>query len=190
MTLTRWTIDEVELLPNTWDDTRYEIIDGELHVSPQPHYYHQLTSSRVDRALGNWSEETALGSAVSAPGVIFALDEAVAPDVVWVSSSRLPIVLGADGKLHAAPDLTVEVLSPGPTNEERDREAKLGVYSRRGVLEYWIVSWQLRTVEVYRRADTGLRLVATLLEEDTLGSPLLPGFALPLLKLFADIPRE
>src|SRR5205085_6693914 len=86
-------------------------------------------------------------------GVIFARDEAVAPDVVWVGADRLHSVLWDDGKLHAAPDLMVEVLSPGQANEERDRELKLDVYSRRGVREYWIASWQAHTVELYRRED-------------------------------------
>lgn len=190
MALTRWTIDDVELLPEPWDDTRYEIIDGELYVSHQPHFYHQLTDSRLVFELNGWSEQTRLGVAVHAPGVIFAVDEAVAPDVAWVSSQRLPSVLGSDGKLHAAPDLMVEILSPGHANEQRDREAKLGLYSRRGVREYWIVSWQQRTVEVYRRVDLELRLAATLLEEDVLQSPMLPGFELRLQKLFAGIPTE
>ena len=122
MATTRWTIEQVELLPDTLDDTRYEIIDGELYVSHQPHYYHQLVTSRLAAELLHWSEETSLGVAVHAPGVIFARDEAVAPDVVWVGADRLHSVLWDDGKLHAAPDLMVEVLSPGQANEERDRE--------------------------------------------------------------------
>ena len=51
MATTRWTIENVELLPDTLDDTRYEIIDGELHVSHQPHYYHQLATSRLAAEL-------------------------------------------------------------------------------------------------------------------------------------------
>ena len=188
MTLTRWTIEDVELLPDTLDDTRYEIIDGELYVSHQPHAYHQLTGSRIVFELGAWNAETGLGVAIHAPGVIFARDEAVAPDVVWVTSARLASILGDDGKFHAAPDLVVEVLSPGQVNEQRDRELKLDVYSRRGVREYWIASWQERKIEVYRRDELQLRLAGTLLESDTLESPLLPGFALPLQRLFAEMP--
>jgi hypothetical protein len=48
---------------------------------------------------------------------------------------------------------TVEVLSPGLTNERRDREFKLRLYSRRGVSEYWIVNWQERRLEIYRREE-------------------------------------
>ena len=72
------------------------------------------------------------------------------------------------------------MLSPGPANERRDRELKLKLYSRQGVLEYWIVDWRLRTVQVYHREQLELRLAATLTGEDVLTSPLLPGFACPI----------
>jgi Uma2 family endonuclease len=119
--------------------------------------------------------------------VIFAEDDDVAPDVVWVSKERLATALDADGKLHAAPDLAVEVLSPGSQNERRDRETKLKLYARRGVLEYWIVDWRRRQVEVYRHQQMTLHLIGTLREDDLLESPLLPGFAHPLRDLFDDM---
>ena len=171
----RFTIHDLELLPE--NGNRYEIIDGELYVSTQPHWRHQLVCGRLFHALASWDEREGAGLAIEAPGVIFAEDEAVAPDLVWVSRERLARVLGDDGKLHAAPDLVVEVLSPGPKNEDRDREVKLKLYSRQGVREYWIVDWRDVTVQVYRRERTVLRHVATLTAEDTLTSPLLPGFA-------------
>jgi len=181
----RWTTADLELMPD--DGKRYEIIDGELYVSKQPSWEHQLVCVRIVGALDAWSRETRAGVANAAPGVIFADDDAVAPDLVWVSKERLPTLLGAEGHLHAAPELVVEVLSPGAANERRDRELKLKLYSRRGVREYWIVDWQRRQVEVYRRAGIGLELVGTLVEHDALASPLLPGFALPLDTLFADL---
>ncbi|MGH9828106.1 MAG: Uma2 family endonuclease, partial [Blastocatellia bacterium] len=119
-----------------------------------------------------------------APGLIFADDDDVAPDMVWLSTGRLSAALSPDGKLHSAPELVVEVLSPGDTNRRRDREAKLKLYSRRGVEEYWIVDWQLRRMEIYRRLQTQLELAATLQEGDEILSPLLPGFGAPLESLF------
>ncbi|BAC88296.1 Uma2 family endonuclease [Gloeobacter violaceus] len=73
----------------------------------------------------------------------------------------------------------------GEQNARRDRELKLKLYSVRGVLEYWIVDWQLKHIEIYRREQQALRLTATLLETDTISSPLLPGFACALGPLFA-----
>ena len=169
------------------DSKRYEVIDGELYVSQQPHYYHQHLCLRLGGLLDAWSLETGAGEANAAPGLIFGENDDVAPDLIWISRERLATALQDDGKLHGAPDLVVEVLSPGVTNEHRDREIKLKLYSQRGVLEYWIVSWRERRIEIYRRVETVLTLVSTLYETDTLQSPLLPGFTCPVSKLFASI---
>ncbi len=182
---TSWTSSDLELLPD--DGRRYEIIDGKLHVSKQPGWHHQFVCGQVFSLLQRWSNETQAGQANIAPGVIFSDDGDVAPDVVWVSKERLSAVLGADGHLHGAPDLVVEVLSPGLRNEQRDREAKLKLYSVRGVREYWIIDWQQRFVEVYRRQQASLRLVGTLYESDVLESRLLPGLSYPIEELFALI---
>jgi Uma2 family endonuclease len=170
----RYTSADLEAMPD--DGKRYEIIDGELHVSKQPNWHHQLVCTRVARFLSEWDDQAGLGVANGAPGLIFADDDDVAPDVVWISIERLATALAPDGKLHAAPELVVEVLSPGSSNERRDREAKLKLYSRRGVQEYWIADWQRQQVGVYRRENAVLRLVQTLLPGDEITSPLLPGF--------------
>jgi len=180
----RWTVADLELLPLE-DGTRYEIIDGELFMSKQPHWHHQTSCTNIATALAVWSQETGAGHVVQAPGVIFDDENGVAPDVVWISRERLEAVLGEDGHLHGAPELVVEVLSPGAENVRRDREVKLKLYSLRGVQEYWIADWQLRTVEVYRREAGALRLVGTWHAEDELTSPLLPGFKVQVADFFA-----
>ncbi|MGB3636879.1 MAG: Uma2 family endonuclease, partial [Rivularia sp. (in: cyanobacteria)] len=81
-----------------------------------------------------------------------------------------------EGHLTGAPELIVEVLSAGNTNERRDKQAKLKLYSIKGVREYWIVDWRLRQIEVYHRENAQLVLVATLIENDEITSPILPGF--------------
>ena len=177
-----WTSADLTVLPD--DGKRYEIIDGELYTSRQPHWHHQRTCGKIFAALEVWSASTGAGEANLAPGIIFAEDDDVAPDVIWLSQARLATTLGPDGHLHAAPELVVEVLSPGTTNERRDREAKLKLYSRRGVREYWIVDWRTQQVEVYRREALALRLIGTLYPTDTLVSPLLPGFACEVATLF------
>ena len=181
-TTMRWTSADLALLPD--DGKRYEIIDGELHMSKQPHWYHQAACFKLGFQLELWNQQSKLGQVNIAPGIIFADDDDVAPDVVWISRERLATTLEVDGKLHAAPEIVVEVLSPGSTNEQRDRKAKLKLYSRRGVSEYWIVNWQTRQMEIYRREQMELRLVATLFESDALESPLLPGFSCPVVSFF------
>ena len=183
----RYTSADLEALPDI-EGVRYEIIDGELFVSKQPRWHHQYTGLRISIALELWNDRSGLGVTNVAPGLIFAEDEDVAPDVVWISHARLAEVLDDGGHLRAAPELVVEVLSPGSRNERRDRELKLKLYSRQGVQEYWIVDWRLRTVQVYRRAQARLRLVATLAGEDEITSPLLPGFSCPLQTLWGRTP--
>ena len=179
----RFTSADLDVFPEN-DGKRYEIIDGELYVSRQPHFRHQDVCGRLYSKLHQWSEQSGDGKAVIAPGLIFAEDDDVAPDLVWASSGRLADILESDGKLHAAPELIVEVLSPGIYNERRDRDAKLKLYSRRGVEEYWIVDWRKRRVEVFRRHDAQLFLAATLSDSDSLTTSLLPGLACPLSDLF------
>ena len=106
------------------------------------------------------------------------------PDLVWISRERLAKSVDEAGHLRFAPELVVEVLSPGKANEYRDRDAKLNLYSRRGVQEYWIVSWMQQSVEVYRREQAALKLVATLYAQDEIESPLLPGFSCQVTDLF------
>ena len=182
-----WTVKHLKGFPRD-DGNRYEIIDGELHVTTQPSLTHQTICGNGSYALQSWSRQTGAGMVFLAPGVIFAEDAAVAPDLVWVSRARLPLLVGRDGKLHDAPDLVVEVLSPGRENERRDREIKLALYGRRGVREYWLVDWRQREVMVYRHDGGALRLVGNLREEDTLTFPHLPGFSSPVASLFSDLP--
>ena len=183
----RMTSVDLEALPD--DGKRYEIVDGELYVSKQPHWHHQFVSGLVFAVLQAWSRQTGRGIANIAPGVIFAEDDDVVPDVVWVSRERLA-ALDPDGRLYTAPELVVEVLSPGAKNERRDRETKLKLYSRRGVQEYWIVDWRQRRVEIYRREQAALESVSTLYEQDLLQSPNLPGFVCQVGELFEGIPRD
>jgi Uma2 family endonuclease len=179
----RFTSADLEGLPDI-EGVRYEIIAGELHVSKQPDWHHQYACSAITTALHSWDRQTELGVTLVAPGLVFAADDDVAPDVVWVSRARLGTVLDAAGHLRAAPELVVEVLSPGSANERRDRELKLALYSRQGVDEYWIVDWRRQAVQVYRRDGATLRLVGALGSRDVLTSPLLPGFACPVSNLW------
>lgn len=187
MNTIRWTSQDLQALPE--DGKRYEIIDGKLYISRQPHWNHQGVCDKLVLFLGSWSRQTGLGYVRSAPGLIFAEDDDAAPDLVWISKKRLGSALDEDGKLHSAPELVIEVLSPGIANEQRDRETKRKLYSHRGVSEYWIISWPKRQIEIYRRNPEALllELVATLYEGDLLQSPLLPGFNCQVDEIFEDL---
>ncbi len=183
-TLPKLTSADLGLLPE--DGKLYELIDGELYVSRQPSWDHQYACVRLGRFLDEWNEQTGLGVVNAAPGVIFAEDDDVALDLVWISHGKLSTALGEDRKLHSAPELVIEVLSPGFSNQQRDRQAKLKLYSRRDVVEYWIVNGLEHEVEVYRHDGMSLRFRVTLGGEDLLESPLLPGFSCRVSKLFFE----
>lgn len=180
----RWTTRDLEVMPDDGGWKRHEIIDGELLVTRAPHIRHQGASGNIHFELECWSRETNLGKPFQTPGVIFTPTDAVIPDVVWISRDRLANGTDEAGHLTTAPELIIEVLSPGELNEQRDKELKLKLYSLHGVQEYWIANWQLKTLEIYRRTNAQLKLAATLLNEDSITSPLLPGFSAPLMQIF------
>ncbi len=111
------------------------------------------------------------------------------PDLIWISIERLERFSDEAGHFTGAPELIIEVLSPGATNERRDQEAKLKLYSSQGVEEYWIVSRELQQVEVYRRENAALKRTATYKAQDEITSPLLPGFCCLVQKFFKQISR-
>lgn len=181
-----WTVSALEQLPD--DGNRYEIIGGELYASKQPHFYHQQVCFEIGRLLGNWNEQARLGRVNAAPGIIFSDEDTVAPDLIWISNNRLASALSANGKLYEAPELIIEVLSAGAGNEHRDRHIKLDLYSRRGVLEYWVIDWRARSIEIYRGDGGELVAAGTHRAGSTLETALLPGFSCQVESVFADIP--
>lgn len=171
-----WTIKDIPLLPQN-ESVNYEIINGELFVTRSPHRLHQRVCVKLARYLDAWSENSGLGETIIAPGVIFSDFDSVIPDVVWLSQEKLANIEDDAGHLLGAPELVIEVLSPGNKNEIRDRETKLKLYSLHGVREYWICDRFNKQVSIYRRENTRLVLVTTLLEDELIESPLLPGFS-------------
>ena len=182
----KFTSADLALMPD--DGKRREIIEGDLHVSRAPGFEHQYTCTRLSRFLDEWNDQSGLGVVVAAPGLVFAEDDDVIPDVIWISLERFGNSRDEAGHFIVAPELIIEVLSPGKPNKERDRQVKLKLYSRRGVQEYWIVDWMAQQVEVYRRERGRLKQVVTLLLGDSIESTLLPGFSCPVRSLFFSLP--
>jgi Uma2 family endonuclease len=87
-------------------------------------------------------------------GVIFDDHNAVVPDLVYASKGRLRDVL-ASGRLTGAPEIAIEILSPGRSNEKRDRHIKMNLYDSRGVDGYWLIDPESQSVEIHRRSGSG-----------------------------------
>ena len=129
------------------DGNRYEAIGGELYVTPPPRVPHQEIAMHLVAALFPLLHGAGQGKLFFAPvGVEFPdTREGVQPDILFVSRERLHII-GEDW-LRGAPDLVIEILSPGTA--ARDRNVKLKLYRRHGAAEYWIVDPVGKTVEVW-----------------------------------------
>ena len=178
------TVSDLEGAPD--DGNRYEVIEGELFVSTAPSFFHQQVLSNLTFELRLYLQEHPVGAAVAGVGVIFDQFNGVIPDLIFLTHERKKHIL-AQGQLSAAPEIVVEVVSPGATHEKRDRTVKRRLYSARGVHEYWIVDADAKIVEVYRkRKEGGLKLAANLGSGDDLTSSVLPEFRLSLAQLFAE----
>ena len=116
----RWTTRDLDAMPDDGGWKRYEIVDGDLYVTRAPHIRHQAVAGKLHVFLENWSEHKQLGQAFETPGVVFTPNDAVIPDLVWISRDRLAHGIDDAGHLIVAPELIVEILSPGEQNEQRD----------------------------------------------------------------------
>lgn len=175
------TVADLDLMPE--DDNRYEVIDGDLHVSTAPSYHHQYCLRELLFGLMMYLRSHPVGEAMFGVGVIFDEFNGVIPDLVYFSNERKKRIGGV--KLTGAPEIVVEVLSPGQKNEQRDRKVKRRLYSENGVSEYWIMDPEGRTVEVHRASKTGgFRSKVVLHEGDRLTTALLPGFQVEVGTLF------
>jgi Uma2 family endonuclease len=128
------------------DGRRYEILDGELEVSPAPSPKHQGVSRNLLVALHGHVQRRGLGTVYCAPiDVILARDSVVQPDLVFVAAGRVSIV--TERAIEGPPDLAVEILSSW--SDQRDRVTKVELYARYGVRHYWIVDPDTRMLEMY-----------------------------------------
>jgi Uma2 family endonuclease len=124
------------------DEPRCELIQGRIYVSPSPSVLHQLVVGWLFRFLLEIAEKTE-GLAFCAPLDVFLAEHSVVqPDLFYVSPRRLGIVRE---RIEGAPNLLVEVLSPGSVR--RDRGEKLLLYAEAGVEEYWLVDATERQIE-------------------------------------------
>lgn len=175
------TVDDLEIMPE--DDNRYELIEGELIVSRAPGFTHQEILGNFYFHIKNFLNQNPIGRVVFTPGVIFNEYNSVIPDLVFISNERLAEVL-LNERVMGAPELIIEIVSPGKENSRRDRIVKRQTYAKFGVREYWVVDPQSRSIEVYRLQEQSLELVATHTDTDQLTSSVLPGFACEVSSIF------
>jgi Uma2 family endonuclease len=177
----QWTFGDWLRLPD--DSFRYEIIEGELYVSPPPSTNHQVAVSSLLAAMHYYANRGGLGLVLTAPIGVRLPDRetTVQPDVLFISRDRQDIV--KDDVIDGAPDLVVEILSP--SNWVYDRSRKQEAYQQAGVREYWIVDYRARSVDVLVLEGNEYVQRGHYGEGDVAPSEVLAGFSIPVSDIFA-----
>jgi Uma2 family endonuclease len=154
------------------DGRRYELYNGEVFEIPAPILLHQFVVGRLYLALAAYVQAHG-GSVFVAPVDIVLSDyDVVQPDVLLFMPEREHLLDMRKVTRHA-PDLAIEILSPGTSRNDRGR--KLRLLERHGVKEYWLVDPDAAAVEVYRHSGARFVLAATARDADRVDSVLLPG---------------
>jgi Uma2 family endonuclease len=165
------TYDEYCLLPN--DRNRYEILDGELSVTPAPATRHQTVLGNLYRFLGKLF--------VAPTDLILAPTTVVQPDLIFIGGDRRHIV--TERAIEGSPTLVIEILSP--TTHRTDRVTKAQLYAKHNVPHYWLIDPDQRTLEVYELVIDHYDLVVSARDPELFTPSLFPGLSIRLADLWA-----
>ena len=159
----------------------YQLIGGELVMTPAPGTYHQLISSELEYQLKSFNYEKNAGVVLDAPvDVYLGESETYQPDIVFISSKRKGII--EPERINGSPDLVVEILSP--STAYYDLRKKFKVYEKSGVQEYWIVDPGEKSVQVFVLNNGKFALDQEVGIGAAVHSRLLEGFAVDLESIF------
>lgn len=176
----RMTLSEYRLTPE--NDGVWDLIDGVLEKQPLATLVHQMILGDLLSEINNYTSETdpPLGYGISNIGVAFSESFAPTPDIVYARWERLRLMRGSF--MEGTPDLLVEVLS-----EDRDRDLirKRDRYAAAGVPEYWIVDTDNEVILVLELSG-GQYTELAFGRGDALITSTIPGFELPLERIFGD----
>ncbi len=175
--LAPYTVDELHQMPD--DGNRYELLFGEIDMSPAPSMKHQLVSAAVNDAIRAFVSPRG-GTVVYAPvDVYLAPHSVVQPDLLVILAGGRARIL-PDG-VHGPPDLIVEILSPATRG--RDLVKKTILYATAGVPEYWVIDPDAQTVTIKQLAGDEYQDVAG--EPGVARSLVVPGLEIEIVPLFA-----
>jgi len=177
----KFTVKDYMSMPN---DKRYQLLDGEMILAPSPVTKHQDIAAQIFLALNQFVRQHSLGRVWYAPlDVVLSNHDVAQPDIMFVSNARSAIITEAN--IQGAPDLVVEILSPGTA--VYDRGYKQALYGRHGVREYWLVEPDAETVEMLTQGEQGLETFDTYSRGQSLESLLLEGLSIELEAVFQQV---
>ncbi len=171
---------------NLPDSPRCELIQGNFYVPPSPAIPHQFLAFELAKRLDVPAREAG-GYVFMAPLDVRLADHSIVqPDVIYVSAARRGILGDRKGWIEGAPDLLIEILSPGTAR--RDRVQKLDLYARSGIAEYWIVEPAERQIQFL--VNENGRFVVALPDGSVYRSGVLPEINLDLEAFWGEAARR
>jgi len=174
----QYTYEDYEKLP---EGAPYQLIGGELIMTPSPIPYHQIVKHNIEFELSTFVRAKKLGMVLDAPlDVCLSETETYQPDIIFISNERMNII--GEKKIEAAPDLVIEILSE--STAYYDLRHKKRVYEKSGVKEYWIVDPMEKSIEVYENVNGEFKIFSQAMEKGKVNSKLLEGFVVELEKVF------
>ncbi len=175
----RRKLDYSDYVATPDDGKRYEIVQGELYVTPSPSPAHQRISRRLQQQLESYFHRRSIGEVFDAPiDLILTDNDVLVPDLLVVSDPSLISKRGIEGP----PLLIVEILSPSTRKQDRGMKARR--YAKLGVEHYWIVDPEGKRVECHRLAEGVFRRVAEAEENTHLAHPDWDGLEIDLAALW------
>ena len=159
----RWSAREVRALieESPLATPRYELVDGELLVTPSPGFGHQRAVARLIVALHDYLRREHVGEALTSPFDVELEPESITQPDIFVVSTEEGRRLQRDGLPALSLLLAIEVLSPSSSRHDRVRKRPL---YQRHVPEYWIVDLDARIIERWRTGDDRPEIVDTSLQ--------------------------
>ena len=165
----QWTYADYDALPD--DGRRYELMDGVLLMSPSPTPNHQFIVGRLFFYLCQYVDFAGLGRVLHAPlDVELAPETVCQPDVLVLLGKNVAKI--AEKRIIGAPDLAIEVASPGTATY--DRLTKTYTYAQYGVQEYWIVDPRACSVEVFVLENHGYHSLGMFQAKEGIPSRVVP----------------
>ncbi len=158
----------------------YELIRGRFIMSPSPTPLHQTILRKLSRVFEEIEDRSGGICFIAPMDVVFSDDTILQPDLLYIAKERREIV---KQRIEGPPDLVIEILSPG--TERRDRLAKLDLYARYGVSEYWIVDPTSQLFEFLLNEEG--RFVVLTQADDQFQSPRLPEVKIQLADFWKEV---
>ncbi|GAB6283068.1 MAG: Uma2 family endonuclease [Ignavibacterium sp.] len=173
------TYKDYEQLP---EGAPYQLINGELVMSPSPVYFHQKIIMNLINSFSKYIEQNKVGEIILSPMDVYLTEENVyQPDIIFISNENKGII---KDRVRGVPDFVIEVLSP--TTGYYDLVKKKKIYEQTGVKEYWIIDPEMKTVEVLENKDKEFQVFIKVEKEGKVKSKLLNGFEIDWSSIFSS----